>query len=385
MRLNRAGVGWGLGFWVGFLAICPAAGAKEPAGLRVCVNADRTFQAIDGFGVNINPAQWREGNLRPVLDRLVGDLGCTLVRFAPTGLADWLDPARRNAEGVYPPAYLSEVYNSKVFRDAWATFRALNARGLDPFFSVSGRIPGGLGRRDDPRRLGDFGGYAEMVVTIWMTEYGDLDQTGRIEHEVGWRSTRRLLRSLNEGFSAGLVWDAFDNLHEHDGAWSTYGLLATDVVQWRYSPKPRYYAARQVYRFVRPGFVRVATEPVRVEGPPDPYAAWHDPFRHVPLCAFVSPDRRDFTIVGTSELEADTPLTVSLHGLAPEAMGKQVHCFLTGCKESCKQAGRVRIQGQGFRVTLKEHTVFTLTTLDESLQAAMQGRWNAEPRTQNTE
>ena len=65
-------------------------------------------------------------------------------------------------------------------------------------------------------------------VGLWMTEYGDLDQTGLVEWGVAWRSTRRLMKFVADGFSAGIAWDAFDNLHEHDGVWALYGLLETD-------------------------------------------------------------------------------------------------------------------------------------------------------------
>ena len=32
---------------------------------------------------------------------------------------------------------------------------------------------------------------------------------------------------VTDGFTAGMAWDAFDNLHEHDGVWALYGLLET--------------------------------------------------------------------------------------------------------------------------------------------------------------
>jgi hypothetical protein len=35
----------------------------------------------------------------------------------------------------------------------------------------------------------------------------------------------------------------------------------------------------------------------------DPYANWRDPARHLLVCAFVSPDRKDFSLVGMSRLE----------------------------------------------------------------------------------
>jgi hypothetical protein len=139
--------------------------AQEPQ-LSITLDATTTFQTVDGFGVNINPAQWRDGNLKPALDMLVDDLGCTLFRLDPTGLAEWLDPSKRLANGSFAPEYLKEVYTSEVFRDAWATFRALNVKGIKPFLNASGRIPPGLGRVDNPKRLADFDGYAEMVATM---------------------------------------------------------------------------------------------------------------------------------------------------------------------------------------------------------------------------
>jgi hypothetical protein len=148
-----------------------------------------------------------------------------------------------------------------------------------------------------------------------MTEYGDLDQSGLIEHEIGWRSTRRMLRLLNEGLSAGLVWDAFDNFHEHDAAWSTYGLLATDTNSWKHTPKPRFFAAKQVFRFVRPGFMRVTVNPEKPEAKSDPYAGYRDPFRHLLVCASVSPDHKDFSVVGMSRLEVPCTVSVRLTGL----------------------------------------------------------------------
>jgi hypothetical protein len=474
--------------FLGITASSVAFAQAQKPGLAITLDAAITFQTIDGFGVNLNPAQWRDGNLKPALDLLVDDLGCTLFRFDPTGLAEWLDPAKRQPDGQFPADYLKEVYTSKVFRDAWAAFRALNAKGIKPFLNTSGRIPPGLGRKDDPKRLADFDGYAEMVATmvkwareqehlqftmlapfnetdlgfpegpkidqreivsvveavikhldahgladvklilmddagpsksridqilrhpawadrvvafglhsygdgdegdstgwqggssaygqiaqavrssayakcpVWMTEYGDLDQSNLIEREIGWRSTRRLLKFLNEGLSAGLVWDALDNFHEHDAAWSTYGLLATDQNSWKYSPKPRYFAAKQVYRFVKPGFIRVATSPTNKLDKADPYANWRDPHRHLLLSAFVSPDRKDFTIVGMSRLEVPCTITVRLAGVDDEALKKPLHPYQTNAELSCQPGEPIDVNNREFSVEIAPRTIFTLST-----------------------
>jgi len=201
----------------------------------------------------------------------------------------------------------------------------------------------------------------------WMTEYGDLDQTGAIEREIGWRSTRRLLKCLNEGFSAGLVWDAYDNFHKHDQAWSIYGLLATDTNRWTYQPKPRYYAARQVFAFVPPGFVRCAVDRAQPLDGQDPYAGWHDRTRHLLLTAFVAPNGEDFTLVGMNSLEGRTELRVTLTGLSATALAKPVRYYRTGGKDQCALIQTRRISRGAapaqFTVTVPEKTIFTLTTL----------------------
>jgi len=422
-----------------------------------------------------------------LLNLLIDDLGSTLIRFDCFGTADWLDPSQRNPDGSYSPEYLRTVYTSQVFRDAWETFRYLNGKGIQPFLTVSGRIPAQLAGPDG-QTLTDYRGYAEMVVSmaqwareqeklkfelispfnetdlgfpegpklppaasvpavkamiermdraglrdvslvvmddtnpgagyvdvlvqspellprlaafathrygnggdedggnwfveksgyarlsekilaspfrerpLWLTEYGDLDQTGEVEFGVAWRSTRRLLKALNDGLSAGLAWDAFDNLHEHDKAWATYGLLKTDRNAWDYSPKRRYYAAKQVYRYVRRGFRRVEIVGPAAD-PKDVFATWHAPLKHLLLSAFVSPDGLDFTVVGMSTVESDTPIELALEGLKPEIGRKSVSYFRTSREENCRKVGDIRIENGVMKAVVKENSIFTFTTV----------------------
>lgn len=95
---------------------------------------------------------------------------------------------------------------------------------------------------------------------VWLTEYGDLGAADQ-SFENEWKkqsllATRRALEALNEGARAALFWDAFDNYHEHDREMTHYGLIRND--DHHYSPKKRYYAAKQLYRFVPPGAQRIA-------------------------------------------------------------------------------------------------------------------------------
>jgi hypothetical protein len=61
--------------------------------------------------------------------------------------------------------------------------------------------------------------------------------------------------------NAFLTWDGYDNYHLHDTAWAQYGLLRTDTIQRSYTPRARFYAMKQFYRFVKPGFQCVELKP----------------------------------------------------------------------------------------------------------------------------
>ncbi len=224
----------------------------------------------------------------------------------------------------------------------------------------------GDGGDQEPWRT-DFVKFARMVKqspykdsSVWLTEFGDLDQTGEVEFGVGWRCVRRLLKAIEDGFTSGQVWDAFDNFHEHDKAWATYGLFKTDRQSWTYSPKRRYYALKQVFRFVKPGFVRVSINPQGVDAN-DTYKLWHAPLKHIPLYAFISPDGGDFTIVGMSTVERDVKLSIRMMGT--KANNKPVTYYRTSRNEDCKEISNVTTKEDTMTAVIPECSIFTLTTV----------------------
>ncbi len=459
---------------------------------KITLNANKKFQTIDGFGVNITPAQWRNGNLKPIIDSLVDDLGSTLIRFDCYGRADWLDPKMQQTDGSFPEDYLEKVYTSSVFKDAWATFRYFNTKGIEPIFNISGSIDEGWATdfNGKQQRLKNFEAYAEMAVTLlkwarekenlkfsifmpfnetdlgfpegprlldedcypafvimmdklklngfenlpvvvmddanlnpkrlegifkdekyaarikgfgwhtygnggdsdaqsgwasqksmyhefvestngtayanksfWLTEYGDLDQSNEIEFEFAWRSARRLLKSLNDNVTGAMAWDAFDNYHIHDSSWARYGLFQTDTIRWTYKSKPRYYAARHFYKFIRPGFVRVSIEQEKVE---HVYADWTDPLKNIYRTAFVSPSADDFTFVGMSMVEANVSMTIQLSGFANAINGKKVTYYITNRNSNCVKAGETLVENNTVTIVIPERSIITVTTVDEN-------------------
>ncbi|MCJ7692710.1 MAG: hypothetical protein MUO22_04780, partial [Sedimentisphaerales bacterium] len=489
MKVRRIKGKWFLLICVVFLIGGGGEVFSETPVKEAVLNAEKQFQVIDGFGANINPAQWRDGELKAAIDLLVDELGCSLFRFDCYGQANWLDPGKRDEEGCYAEAYLEEVYTSKVFRDAWETYRYMQSKGVKLFLNVSGRIPAGLAGPDGERLI-DYDGYAEMVVSllkwaryrenleftlfapynetdlgrqegprlflsdclpvtkaivakmkaaglgdvklmvmddsgvhldkleefmndaelvesigcfaihtygnglyadggdswylnpsgfsrmieriskspykdcpVWMTEYGDLDQTEEIEFGIAWRSTRRLLRFLNDGVSAGLVWDAFDNYHKHDESWSIYGLLRTDRESWEYTPKRRFYSAKQVFRYVKPGFKRVEVSALN-EDRDNIYYYATNPLRHVLMSGFVSSDKGDFTVVGMSTIEHDVFVDMKVQGLSPAAESKTIFYYRTSRDEDCRKIEEIQIKDGSVKVLVKEGSIFTLTTVE---------------------
>src|SRR5262245_30805195 len=55
---------------------------------RITIDSRRRFQIIDGFGVNFNGTYFRHAQ-KPMIDRLIDDLGATIFRLDPYGISNW--------------------------------------------------------------------------------------------------------------------------------------------------------------------------------------------------------------------------------------------------------------------------------------------------------
>ena len=177
---------------------------------------------------------------------------------------------------------------------------------------------------------------------IWLTEYGDLGAADQ-SFENEWKkqsllAMRRALQAINEGARAALFWDAFDNYHEHDREMTHYGLIRND--DHRYSPKKRYYAAKQLYRFVPPGAQRVAAT---TESAGLTVSAFHD-----------GPTGR-LIVVGVKEGSSDF-----VEVLTGEGEPRAWDIYLTTRELNCVKAGAVRSAGGVVRVQMPDEAVFTL-------------------------
>jgi hypothetical protein len=177
-------------------------------------------------------------------------------------------------------------------------------------------------------------------VPVWLTEYGDLNDLDR-SAENEWkgfsvRATRRALRALNQGVTAALYWDAFDNYHEHYPRLTYYGLIRnSDHV---YTPKKRYYAAKQLYRFVHPGAQRIA-----VQAPQGQLVS-----------GFVNGDDGSVAVVGVQE---SGPERINI--VLPAYNG-MVQVYQTTRRLDCQKTATVPVSNGSAEIHLQKDSIFTL-------------------------
>ena len=179
---------------------------------------------------------------------------------------------------------------------------------------------------------------------IWLTEYGDLNDLD-FSLENDWKNfslkaMRRALRAVNQGASAAIFWDAFDNYQEHDLRITYYALVRYS--DYLYRPKKRYYAAKQLYHFVRPGAQRIAAT-TDIPG--------------LMVSAFRDASQNSLILVGVKE-GGPNRLHVAL--AATEASPPVWDLHLTTRTLDCQKVDSVPIREGVAQLDLPDEAVFTL-------------------------
>ncbi len=184
--------------------------------------------------------------------------------------------------------------------------------------------------------------YAETPV--WLTEYGDLnDQDKTAENQ--WKhfclaASRRALTALNQGASAIFYFDAFDDYEECAKRLCYYGLFTS--ASHVYSAKKSYYATRQLYHFVRPGWRRIAAT---TETP------------GLTLSAFQGPSPGDLVVVGVKE-GGPSKINVELEGVGRAPASWDL--YETTRELDCKKVATVAVREGKAEFELPAEAVFTL-------------------------
>ena len=160
------------------------------AGKKADVRLDlgRSYQTIDGFGVNFNSKYWigSGARLKPAVDLLLEDLGARLFRVDIWGKSDWPDPTGELGPSSLQPDNLARVYQGEIFQRGWNLMRYLNERGIEPYLTASGDVPPWM-LAADGKTLRDYDAFCEMLASMvdWarsreglrFTLFGPLNET----------------------------------------------------------------------------------------------------------------------------------------------------------------------------------------------------------------
>ena len=180
---------------------------------------------------------------------------------------------------------------------------------------------------------------------VWLTEYGDLNDLDKT-FENQWKhfsllTNRRALTALNQGASAIFYFDAFDDYEECAKRMCYYGLFRS--ASHIYAPKKSYYATRQLYHFVRPGWRRIG---ISSDAP------------GLTVSAFRGTSPGSTVVVGVKEggpnhLKVEFPLTA---GPVPANWD----LYETTRELDCQKVGTVPVRNGVAEIELPGEVVFTL-------------------------
>ncbi|RPH98371.1 MAG: hypothetical protein EHM72_12845 [Calditrichaeota bacterium] len=116
--------------------------STKPAETTLHINPAQNHQTIEGFGVNINPAWWYNGDygdaavVQPAIDLLLDSLGATIVRAVIEEI-DWEAVNDDDDPHHFNWNYYDGVFSNARFQGTWKTLRYLNQKGIRKNLMIS--------------------------------------------------------------------------------------------------------------------------------------------------------------------------------------------------------------------------------------------------------
>lgn len=135
-------------FLTGFLIIffigvrIPLKVSAQPAEIKLEIDGATRYQIMDGFGVNINPTWWFNGEyldakvVQPAIDLLLDSLGATIFRVVIEEI-DWEELNDDNDPDNFNWTYYNSIFSGARFQGVWETLRYLNKRGITDGLVIS--------------------------------------------------------------------------------------------------------------------------------------------------------------------------------------------------------------------------------------------------------
>jgi O-glycosyl hydrolase len=127
----------------------PPAPPPPPVGnptVTVTVNGSNKGTVMDGFGIAANSASWKNGELKPVIDKYLAENGASIWRVI-LDEEDWETTNDNSDPNVYDTAAYTKMFTSPKFEDLWSTIAYLNSKGVNDLLEISfmGQSPDWMG------------------------------------------------------------------------------------------------------------------------------------------------------------------------------------------------------------------------------------------------
>ncbi len=116
------------------------AAPRRASAATLVVDGAKTYQTIEGFGVNANYFAWNNADLQPALDALIDDAGMTQFRIIfNNGWETNNDNADSNLQNWN---YYNSVYSAPNAQKLWGMMAYLNQRGITNGITLNFQGPG---------------------------------------------------------------------------------------------------------------------------------------------------------------------------------------------------------------------------------------------------
>ncbi len=125
--------------WAALLFLPSLAPAAAPS-VSLTVNGGKTYQTIEGFGVNANYYAWNNDDLEPALDALIDDAGMTLFRVVFNN--GWETNNDNGDANVMNWTYYNTIYSAPNAQKLWGIMGYLNQRGITNGIMLNFQGPG---------------------------------------------------------------------------------------------------------------------------------------------------------------------------------------------------------------------------------------------------
>lgn len=158
-----------------------------------------------------------------------------------------------------------------------------------------------------------------------------------------------ILQHLNEGVTGVQIWEGYDSRYHHPNrylTWSMWGIFAVNDTLHPdvYTKRPHYYAFKQLFDFVRPGFKRID---------------FSTTLSNMTVSAFYDPADGTIVITGKNDGKSAQTMDVILRNLSKVSTLKS---YYTDASHNFSRDSDIKVKNQTFSKLIPASCIFTMVS-----------------------